>query len=77
MTDDDRDLLRFEDDHPRWDGAKELAVRRQFELTPVRYTQRLLRLVRTPEGVAAFPMLAHRLERQQARAAERRRLRTA
>ena len=76
MTDDDRDLLRFEDDHPRWDGAKELAVRRQFGLTPVRYTQRLLRLVGTTEGVAAFPML-DRLERQQARAAERRRLRTA
>lgn len=77
MTDGDRDLLRFEDDHPRWDGAKEEAVRRRFGLTPARYTQRVLRLVRTPEGVAAFPMLAHRLERQQARAVERRRLRTA
>jgi len=43
----------------------------------VRYTQRLLRLVGTPEGVAAFPMLAHRVERQQARAAERRRTRAA
>jgi hypothetical protein len=76
MTDDDRDLLRFEDDHPRWDGAKELAVRGLFGLTPVRYTQRLLRLVRTPEGVAAFPMLAHRRERQRAAAAARRSART-
>jgi hypothetical protein len=77
MTGDDHDLLRFEDDHPRWDGAKELAARRRFGLTPLRYTQRVRHLVGTPEGVAAFPMLAHRLGRQQARAAERRRTRAA
>jgi hypothetical protein len=69
MTRDDEALLRFEELHPRNDGAKHEAMRRQLGLTPVRYQQRLLQVVRAADAVAAFPLVVHRVERQTARAA--------
>jgi len=69
MTRDDHALLQFEDAHPLEGGAKEDAMRRQLGLTPVRYQQRLLRVVRAPDAVAAFPLVVHRVERLVTRAA--------
>jgi hypothetical protein len=69
MTRDDEALLRFEEMHPRNDGAKHEAMRRQLGLTPVRYQQRLLRAIRSPEAVACYPQTVHRVERRRDAAA--------
>jgi len=69
MTRDDHALLQFEDVHPLEGGAKEDAMRRELGLTPVRYRQRLLRLVRSAEAVACYPLVVHRVERLRDRAA--------
>ena len=66
---DEHALLQFEDTHPRNDGAKHEAVRRQLGLTPVRRQQRLLRAIRSPEAVACYPQTVHRVERRRDAAA--------
>lgn len=45
MTDDERAVLRFEEQHPRNDRTKEAAVREALGVSWVRYRQLLLRLV--------------------------------
>ncbi|MBA8988954.1 hypothetical protein FHW23_000186 [Curtobacterium pusillum] len=63
MTDDERAILRFEEQHPRSDRAKEAAVREVFGVSWVRYRQVLLRLVRRQGVLEEFPIVAHRVIR--------------
>jgi hypothetical protein len=68
----DRDLafLAFEGEWRRHAGAKEEAIRAEFEITPARYYQLLGRLIETPEALAHDPMLVRRLRRRRDDAAE-------
>ncbi|WP_295783505.1 DUF3263 domain-containing protein [uncultured Microbacterium sp.] len=72
MTLSDRDLafLAFEGEWRRHAGAKEEAIRAEFEITPARYYQLLGRLIDSPEALAHDPMLVRRLRRRRDEAAE-------
>lgn len=68
------ELLDFEEQWPRWSGAKDEAIRSRFDVTPARYFQLLLRAIDTAEALEANPMLVRRLRRRRdAAAAEQRR----
>ncbi|TNC28094.1 DUF3263 domain-containing protein [Amycolatopsis alkalitolerans] len=56
-------ILAFERQWWRHAGAKEEAIRKQFNLSPTRYYQLLNRLLEKPEAVAADPMLVKRLRK--------------
>lgn len=62
----DRSILRFEAEWERHSGAKERAIRAQFDLSTTRYYQMLNRLIDTPAAVRADPMLVARLQRVRA-----------
>lgn len=66
MTDYERALLAFEDQHPRNDRTKEAAIRDAFGVSWVRYRQRLLQLVRRQDVLEEFPIVAHRVIRSTA-----------
>jgi hypothetical protein len=66
----ERRVLEFERHWWRHAGAKEEAIRRQFDLGPTAYYQLLSRLIDEPAALAHDPMLVKRLQRQ--RAARRR-----
>jgi hypothetical protein len=66
----ERGVLAFERHWWRHAGAKEEAIRRQFDLGPTAYYQLLSRLIDDPAALAHDPMLVKRLQRQ--RAARRR-----
>lgn len=62
MTDDDRDLLQFEEEW--WGGLpgrKEEAIRDRFDISATRYYQRLNRLVDMVDAIAEFPLLTRRI----------------
>jgi len=76
VTDDERSVLVFEQQHPSNDRRKEAAVRETFDVTWVRYQQHLLRLTAREDVLAEFAPVAHRVQRQteqrvSARAAKR------
>ncbi len=48
---------------PRTVGAKEAAIRAEFDLSPVRYHQRLNAVLDDPEALAAEPLVVKRLRR--------------
>ncbi|BFM26136.1 DUF3263 domain-containing protein [Microbacterium sp. che218] len=75
LTDRDLAFLAFEGEWKRHAGAKEEAIRAEFDLTPARYYQLLGRLIDTPEALANDPMLVRRLRRRRDEAAERHRAR--
>ncbi len=62
---DERDaaLLAFERGWWRYAGAKEQAIREQFEMSATQYYQVLNRLIDLPEALAAEPLLVKRLRR--------------
>jgi hypothetical protein len=69
-------MLTFERQWWRYAGAKEQAIREQFDSSATRYYQDLNNLIDRPEALAADPMLVKRLRRlrsgrQRARAASR------
>jgi hypothetical protein len=70
LGDRERRVLAFERHWWRHAGAKEEAIRRQFDLGPTAYYQLLSRLIDDPAALAYDPMLVKRLQRQ--RAARRR-----
>jgi hypothetical protein len=76
---DERDLaiLTFERQWWRYAGAKEQAVREQFDLSPTRYYQVLNALIDRPEALVADPMLVKRLRRLRAARREQRSARRA
>lgn len=64
LTDRERAVLTFEGSaHWNHQGAKEDAIRRQFDLSPTRYYQILNTLIDRPEALAEQPMLVKRLQR--------------
>ena len=76
LSDRDRSILEFERQWWRYPGAKEDAVRKQFDMSATRYYQVLNALIDRPEAIAYDPMVVGRLRRQrQARADARARRR--
>jgi len=72
LTERDRAFLAFEAEWRRHGGAKEEAIRAEFDLAPARYYQLLGRLIDTAEALAHDPMLVRRLRRvRDAAAADR------
>jgi hypothetical protein len=72
----EREMLVFERQWWRYAGAKEQAIRQQFDSSATRYYQALNNLIDRPEALAEDPMLVKRLRRlrsgrQRARAARR------
>jgi hypothetical protein len=76
LTQRDRELLRFERQWWKYAGAKEQAIREQFDMSATRYYQLLNALIDTAEALAFDPLLVKRLRRlrstrQRTRAARR------
>lgn len=63
LTDRDRAILDFETAWWQQRGAKEDAIRAQFDLSPIRYTQLLNQLLDRPEALAYSPTVVNRLRR--------------
>lgn len=59
----DAAILEFEASAPRQVGPKEDAIRARFDMSPVRYHQRLNLLLDDPAALAAHPVLVNRLRR--------------
>jgi hypothetical protein len=66
LSERDRAILAFERQWWKYAGAKEQAVRAQFDLSPTRYYQVLNSLLDRPEAMVADPMLVKRLRRLRA-----------
>jgi len=63
MTEQEAAILAFEGRWWRYAGHKDQAIRDELGLSAVRYYQLLVRLLDTPEALAADPVLVHRLRR--------------
>lgn len=72
LTDRDRKMLAFEGQWWHYTGAKEDAIRRDFDMSATRYYQILNALIDRPDALVAEPMIVKRLRRLRA---ERRRRR--
>jgi hypothetical protein len=68
----DREILEFERDWIQYAGAKDIAVRERFDLTPTGYHQLLNRLIDLPAAEAHAPRLVRRLRRRRAARQEER-----
>lgn len=62
----DQRILEFERQWWKFAGAKEQAIREQFEMSATRYYQVLNALIDQPEALAFDPMLVKRLQRMRA-----------
>lgn len=58
-----QEILDFEREASRANGAGEMAVRSRFGISSARYYQVLNRLIDRPEALAYDPMLVQRLRR--------------
>ncbi|GAA4673681.1 hypothetical protein GCM10023226_08430 [Nocardioides nanhaiensis] len=63
LSERDREILEFERQWWKYAGAKESAVRDQFDMSSTRYYQVLNALIDRPEALAADPLLVRRLRR--------------
>ncbi|MEI2715748.1 MAG: DUF3263 domain-containing protein [Candidatus Nanopelagicales bacterium] len=63
LTDQQAKILEFERTWWRFGGAKEEAIREQFDLTATRYYQILNRLIDSDAALATDPVLVRRLRR--------------
>lgn len=63
LSDRDRALLAFEAEWRRHGGAKEEAIRAEFDMPPARYYQLLGRLIDTADALEHDPLLVRRLRR--------------
>jgi hypothetical protein len=66
LSDRDREILEFERQWWKYAGAKETAVREQFDMSATRYYQVLNALIDRPEALAVDPLLVRRLRRLRA-----------
>jgi hypothetical protein len=66
LSERDRDILEFERHWWKYAGAKETAVREQFDMSSTRYYQVLNALIDRPEALEADPLLVRRLRRLRA-----------
>jgi hypothetical protein len=76
LSDRDQSVLEFERHWWKYAGAKEQAIRDQFDMSSTRYYQVLNALIDRPEALAHDPLLVRRLRRlraarQRARSARR------
>ncbi len=63
LSERDRAILEFERQWWKYAGAKESAVREQFDMSATRYYQVLNALIASPDALAADPLLVRRLRR--------------
>jgi hypothetical protein len=63
LSDRDRAILEFERQWWKYAGAKEQAVRENFDMSSTRYYQVLNALIDKPEALEADPLLVRRLRR--------------
>lgn len=63
LTQDEIDLLTFEENHPQHSGLKAELIRTTFGLPSARYYPRLRRLTREQDAIARFPLLCARVQR--------------
>lgn len=63
LSDRDRDILAFERHWWKYAGAKESAVKEQFDMSSTRYYQVLNALIDRPDALEADPLLVRRLRR--------------
>lgn len=66
LTDTETQILDFERQRWKYPGAKESAIRTQFDMNATRYYQVLNALLDRPEALAHDPMLVRRLQRLRA-----------
>jgi hypothetical protein len=66
LSERDREILEFERQWWKYAGAKETAVREQFDMSATRYYQVLNALIDRPEALAVDPLLVRRLRRLRA-----------
>ena len=71
-TEADTRLLEFEDAHPKQTGVKTDAILHTFGMTLTTYYRRIHRLAHNPDVVAAYPMLAKRVQKRAREGAARR-----
>lgn len=74
LSERDREVLAFERQWWKYQGAKEQSIRELFDMSATRYYQVLNALIDSPAALAADPMLVKRLRRMRA---SRQRARTA
>ena len=74
LSERDQEILAFERQWWKYEGAKENAVRELFDMSATRYYQVLNALIDSPAALAHDPMLVKRLRRMRA---SRQRARTA
>ena len=63
LSDRDGEILEFERHWWKYAGAKEQAIRDQFQMSATRYYQVLNALIDRPESLAFDPLLVKRLRR--------------
>ena len=66
LSERDREILAFERHWWKYAGAKEQAIRDQFDMSSTRYYQVLNALIDRPEALAFDPLLVNRLRRLRA-----------
>jgi len=66
LSERDHQILDFERNWWKYAGAKEAAVREQFDMSATRYYQVLNALIDRPEALEADPLLVRRLRRLRA-----------
>jgi Protein of unknown function (DUF3263) len=59
----DLEILEFEREWWKFGGAKETAIRECFDLSAIRYYQRLNWIIDQPQALAHDPLLVKRLRR--------------
>jgi hypothetical protein len=64
LSERERDMLEFESQWWRDEGAKSEEIRRRFQVTPVRYYQQLNTLISRPEALDINPVLVKTLLRR-------------
>lgn len=76
LSDQDRDVLEFEKQYWRYEGAKLEAIIHRFGWNSTRYYQRLNMIIDDPAALAEDPVLVNRLRRLREQRGEQRRMRT-
>ena len=66
LSDRDQQVLEFERQWWKFAGAKEQAIREQFDMSATRYYQVLNALIDQPAALSFDPMLVKRLQRMRA-----------
>lgn len=66
LTHEELEMLQFEELWWKRSGAKDTAIRKLFDCTPIAYYQRLNALIDRPEALAIAPLVVRRLQAQRA-----------